>query len=61
MMGALAAAVGRGAHPIIVAGGETSGAIVDALGGVKAVRVNAEMDTRVPWCSTFDDDPVTLL
>ena len=23
--------------------------------------VNAEMDTGVPWCSTVDDDPVTLL
>ena len=29
--------------------------------GVKAVVVNAEMDTGVPWCSTVDDDPVTLL
>jgi uncharacterized protein YgbK (DUF1537 family) len=62
MMGALAAAaVAAGAHRIVVAGGETSGAIVDAL-GIKAVLVNAEMDTGVPWCSTVDDDdPVTLL
>jgi hypothetical protein len=61
MMGALAAlAVAAGAHRIVVAGGETSGAIVDAL-GIKAVVVNAEMDTGVPWCSTVDDDPVTLL
>jgi 3-dehydrotetronate 4-kinase len=60
MMGALAAlAVAAGAHRIVVAGGETSGAIVDAL-GIKAVVVNAEMDTGVPWCSTVDDDPVTL-
>jgi hypothetical protein len=61
MMGALAAlAVAAGAHRIMVAGGETSGAIVDTL-GIKAVVVNAEMDTGVPWCSTVDDDPVTLL
>ena len=62
MMGALAAsAVAAGAHRIVVAGGETSGAIVDAL-GIHAVVVNAEMDTGVPWCSTVDDDdPVTLL
>ena len=62
MMGGLAsAAVSAGAHRIVVAGGETSGAIVDAL-GIKAVLVNAEMDTGVPWCSTVDDDdPVTLL
>ena len=39
----------------MVAGGETSGAIVDAL-GIHAVVVNAEMDTGVPWCSTVDDD-----
>jgi len=43
-----------------VAGGETSGAIVDAL-GIKTVVVNTEMDTGVPSCSTVDDDPVTLL
>jgi len=61
MMGGLAAAaVAGGAHRIIVAGGETSGAVVDAL-GVKAVLVNAEMDTGVPWCSTVDTNPVTLL
>ena len=29
--------------------------------GINAVPVNAEMDTGVPWCSTVDDDPVTLL
>ncbi len=61
MTGALAGlAVAAGAHRIVVAGGETSGAIVDTL-GIKAVVVNAEMDTGVPWCSTVDDDPVTLL
>jgi uncharacterized protein YgbK (DUF1537 family) len=61
MTGALAAlAVATGAHRIVVAGGETSGAIVDAL-GIKAVVVNAEMDTGVPSYSTVDDDPVTLL
>lgn len=62
VMGNLAAAaVEAGAQRIVVAGGETSGAIVDAL-GIKAVEVNAEMDTGVPWCSTVvDDAPVTLL
>jgi uncharacterized protein YgbK (DUF1537 family) len=53
-------AVAAGAHHIVVAGGDTSGAIVAAL-GIKTVVVNAEMDTGVPWCSTVDDDPVTLL
>lgn len=63
MMGGLAkAAVGCGAERIVVAGGETSGAVVDAL-GVKAVVVDAEMDRGVPWCSTNDHDSeqVTLL
>jgi hypothetical protein len=60
MTGALAGlAVAAGAHRIVVAGGQTSGAIVAAL-GIKTVVVNAEMDTGVPWCSTVDDDPVTL-
>ena len=61
MMGALAAAaVEAGAQRVLVAGGETSGAVVDAL-GIKAVEVNAEMDTGVPWCRTIDDEPITLL
>ncbi|OZC42528.1 hypothetical protein CH286_25560 [Rhodococcus sp. WWJCD1] len=63
MIGALAkAAVDSGAERIVVAGGETSGAVVDAL-GVKAVVVDAEMDRGVPWCSTTDDNSehVTLL
>lgn len=62
MMGQLArAAVDSGAERIVVAGGETSGAIVDAL-GVKAVTVDAEMDPGVPWCSTTDTgERVTLL
>jgi uncharacterized protein YgbK (DUF1537 family) len=53
-MGALAkAAVAAGARRVIVAGGETSGAVVDAL-GVKSVVVDAEADRGVPWCSTPD-------
>jgi uncharacterized protein YgbK (DUF1537 family) len=62
MMGALAAAaVSAGTHRIVVAGGETSGAIVEAL-GIQAVVVNAEIDTGVPWCSTLDtNEPITLL
>ena len=62
IMGVLAAsAVAAGSRRIVVAGGETSGAIVDAL-DIHAVVVNAEMDTGVPWCTTVDgDDEVTLL
>ena len=54
-------AVNAGAHRLVVAGGETSGAVGDAL-GVTAVRVDAEADRGVPWCTTLDtDQPVTLL
>ncbi|MGV0743068.1 3-oxo-tetronate kinase [Mycolicibacterium sp. XJ870] len=53
-MGALAkAAVAAGARRVVVAGGETSGAVVDAL-DVKSVVVDAEADRGVPWCSTSD-------
>ena len=53
-IGALAkAAVAAGAGRVVVAGGETSGAVVDAL-GVKSVVVDAEADRGVPWCSTPD-------
>jgi 3-dehydrotetronate 4-kinase len=60
-MGALArAAVDAGARRVVVAGGETSGAVVDAL-GVKSVVVDAEADRGVPWCSTPDRQVSLLL
>jgi uncharacterized protein YgbK (DUF1537 family) len=60
-MGALAkAAVDAGARRVVVAGGETSGAVVDAL-GVKSVVVDAEADRGVPWCSTPDRQISLLL
>ncbi|MFI2228659.1 3-oxo-tetronate kinase [Nocardia testacea] len=62
VMGSLArAAVADGARRLVVAGGETSGAVVDAL-GITAVGVDAEMDRGVPWCSTLSpEEPLTLL
>ncbi|WP_304105941.1 3-oxo-tetronate kinase [Mycolicibacterium bacteremicum] len=60
-MGALAkAAVDAGARRIVVAGGETSGAVVDAL-GIRSVVVDAEADRGVPWCSTADHGVSLLL
>jgi 3-dehydrotetronate 4-kinase len=60
-IGALArAAVDAGARRVVVAGGETSGAVVDAL-GVKSVVVDAEADRGVPWCSTPDHQISLLL
>jgi 3-dehydrotetronate 4-kinase len=48
------------ARRVVVAGGETSGAVVDAL-GVKSVVVDAEADRGVPWCSTSDRQISLLL
>ena len=37
-----------GVGRLIVAGGETSGAVVEAL-GVKRLRIGSEIDPGVPW------------
>ena len=43
------ALVERGARRLVVAGGETSGACVQAL-GVRQMRIGAQIDPGVPWC-----------
>lgn len=43
----------------IVAGGETSGAVVNAL-GVPALRIGPEIDPGVPWTVSVDRQPVAL-
>lgn len=53
-------AVDQGARRVVVAGGETSGAVVQAL-GARIVDVGAEAARGVPWCLTRGDDPVALL
>jgi uncharacterized protein YgbK (DUF1537 family) len=40
--------VGAGVRRLVVAGGETSGAVVQAL-GVRALRIGPQIDTGVPW------------
>ncbi|MBV9735121.1 MAG: four-carbon acid sugar kinase family protein [Acidisphaera sp.] len=40
--------VARGVRRLVVAGGETSGAVVSRL-GVRSLRIGAEIDTGVPW------------
>ena len=40
--------VARGVRRMVVAGGETSGAVVSRL-GVRALRIGAEIDPGVPW------------
>lgn len=47
--------VRRGVGQMLVAGGETSGAVVKAL-GVKGLRIGAEIDPGVPWTTTLHDD-----
>jgi uncharacterized protein YgbK (DUF1537 family) len=53
-------AAGLGARRIVVAGGETSGAVVNAL-GVTGVIVGAEVDRGVPWLFTTGRPHLALL
>ncbi|MES2978273.1 MAG: 3-oxo-tetronate kinase [Pseudomonadota bacterium] len=41
--------VGRGVRQLVVAGGETSGACVQAL-GVTQMQIGPQIDPGVPWC-----------
>ena len=47
--------VRAGVGQLIVAGGETSGAVVKSL-GVRGLRIGPEIDPGVPWTSTLHDD-----
>lgn len=42
--------VAAGRRRLVVAGGETSGAVVQRL-GVEALRIGPEIDPGVPWCA----------
>jgi uncharacterized protein YgbK (DUF1537 family) len=44
---------------LVVAGGETAGAVVTAL-GVKALRIGPQIDPGVPWTASLGDDPMRL-
>lgn len=44
---------------IIVAGGETSGAVINAL-GVKALEIGPEIDPGVPWTQVIGAQPVAI-
>lgn len=41
--------VDRGVRQLVVAGGETSGAVVQGL-GIRRLRIGAEIDPGIPWC-----------
>jgi uncharacterized protein YgbK (DUF1537 family) len=52
--------VARGARRMVVAGGETAGAVVGRL-GVRQLRIGSEIDPGVPWTYAEGDGPPMLL
>lgn len=51
--------VEQGVRRLIVAGGETSGAVVSAL-DIKSLRIGPEIDPGVPWTETLDEPRLAL-
>lgn len=51
--------VDRGVRKLVVAGGETSGAVVNAL-GVRALRIGPQIDPGVPWTASLGDPNLAL-
>jgi uncharacterized protein YgbK (DUF1537 family) len=51
--------VSRGVRRLVVAGGETSGAIVSAL-GVEGLQIGAEIDPGVPWTASLNEPRLAL-
>jgi uncharacterized protein YgbK (DUF1537 family) len=54
------ALVARGVRNLVVAGGETSGAVVTKL-GVRSLRIGAEIDPGVPWTLAEGTGPTLKL
>jgi uncharacterized protein YgbK (DUF1537 family) len=52
--------VARGVRRIVVAGGETAGAVVGRL-GVRSLRIGGEIDPGVPWTYSEGQGPDLLL
>jgi uncharacterized protein YgbK (DUF1537 family) len=53
-------AADRGIRRILVAGGESSGAVVNGL-GVRALHIGREVAPGVPWTVAAGDEPIGLL
>jgi 3-dehydrotetronate 4-kinase len=51
--------VNAGARKLVVAGGETAGAVVGAL-GIRALRIGPQIDPGVPWTESLDAEPIAL-
>lgn len=49
----------RGVRRFVLAGGETSGAIVNAL-GVRGLHIGGAIDPGVPWTVSLGEDPMAL-
>ena len=52
-------AVEAGVRKLVVAGGETSGAVVSAL-AIKGLAIGPEIDPGVPWTLSLNDEPIAL-
>lgn len=60
VMGKTAFALSKaGVGKFVVAGGETSGAVVEAL-KIKGLRIGPEIDPGVPWTESIGETPVAL-
>ena len=53
------ALAGAGVRRFVVAGGETSGAVAEAL-GVRALAIGPEIDPGVPWTASLGGEPMLL-
>ena len=51
--------VARGVRRLVVAGGETSGAVVGAL-GVEGLLIGPEIDPGVPWTFSLGEPTLAL-
>jgi 3-dehydrotetronate 4-kinase len=51
--------VERGVRRLVVAGGETSGAVVKAL-GIKGLRIGPQIDPGVPWTASLGEPRLAL-
>ncbi|NYT85384.1 3-oxo-tetronate kinase [Pollutimonas harenae] len=51
--------VAQGVRQLIVAGGETSGAVVTAL-KISSLRIGPQIDPGVPWTVSLDGTPISL-
>lgn len=51
--------VQAGVRKLVVAGGETAGAVVGAL-GIRSLRIGPQIDPGVPWTESLDAEPIAL-